>query len=1026
MGICGATVTVPIPTAFEACSSATFINNINGTSNASGLYQVGTTTVIWTASDDCGNTSTCSMTVTVIDNEGPVMTCPSDILICSTEALELGTPTVTDNCEVASVTNNAPSVFEPGTTFVTWTATDIHGNTSTCIQTVVITPMAVANAGQDDLICAGQTYVVNTATAQNFSSLLWSTSGQGTLLNASTLNPSYIPINGETGNVYLTLTATGIIPCASVTDQMLLTILPEPIAIAGPDETICEGQSFTTSNAFAGYTGSVLWTSSGSGTFSDPTLAITTYIPSAADITNGSVVLTITSSGTPPCGDASDNMTLTINKAVIADAGSDASVCQNSPYQITDATAQNYSSLSWTHNGQGILAGANTLTPTYTPLANETGVINFTLTAIGNSPCGNSLDVKILTINATPTASAGADFESCDNTPILLASATVSGAASVQWSSNGTGTFDNPTLINATYTPSQADVASGSVALTLTVVGIQPCGTANDVVVVTLIPAASVFAGEGNSICSNTPYYVSDATVTGATAVSWTHNGLGTLENAETINPTYIPAASESGFVHLYVNAIGQLPCGSVTDSLTLKVTPGATANAGNDIASCLSVPVQLNALSVTNYNYLVWTTSGTGSFNSTTIINPVYTPSQADMDAGFVEITLTAGGTSPCGNATDIVRIDFIKAPLANAGPDVIICSIEPYTIASASAENYTSVIWTHNGKGTLSDPTTLNPTYTPASGETGSVELTLTAYGTSACSNMLISDLFVLSINPAIIVNAGADETIATGTSTTLYGTVAGGTGVFAYNWTPEVLIVDNNLLNPNTDILYNETTFTLTVKDVVSGCSASDYVTISMGGIIRPVANIDYDTIGMNTSTLVNILANDTDPIGLGLNVSIVNDPEHGTVTLNEDGSLNYTPFLNFTGNDTLTYKICDNGTPSKCATAIVVITIFPIRELFEIYNLVTPNGDGSNDFWFIRGIDEYTDNSVLLFNRWGDKIREYNGYNNTDPEKRWDGTNDKKEYLPDGVYYYVIKIKDLETYTGWVYVRGKGDN
>jgi gliding motility-associated-like protein len=118
------------------------------------------------------------------------------------------------------------------------------------------------------------------------------------------------------------------------------------------------------------------------------------------------------------------------------------------------------------------------------------------------------------------------------------------------------------------------------------------------------------------------------------------------------------------------------------------------------------------------------------------------------------------------------------------------------------------------------------------------------------------------------------------------------------------------------------------------------------------------------------------------------------------------------------------ICDRGMPSKCATAIVVITIFPVREFIEIYNLVTPNGDGKNDYWHIRGIDEYSENEVTIFNRWGDKIRDFKGYNNS--ENNWKGTNENEEFLPDGVYFYILKIKDLETYTGWVYVRGKGDN
>jgi gliding motility-associated-like protein len=161
-----------------------------------------------------------------------------------------------------------------------------------------------------------------------------------------------------------------------------------------------------------------------------------------------------------------------------------------------------------------------------------------------------------------------------------------------------------------------------------------------------------------------------------------------------------------------------------------------------------------------------------------------------------------------------------------------------------------------------------------------------------------------------------------------------------------------------------------------------------------------------------------------MGMGLTVSIINNSKNGTAILNEDGTIVYTPFQNFTGNDTITYQICAKGNPFLCEKAQVIITIFPTRDLFEIYNLVTPDGDGNNDYWYIKGIEAYADNQIFIFNRWGDKIREFQGYNNSD--NRWDGTNAKNEMLPSGVYYYIIKIKDVQTYTGWVYIRSTKNN
>jgi gliding motility-associated-like protein len=164
--LCGANVTVAQPTFSDNCSNVTVVNSINQTANASGFYPVGTTVVEWTATDACGNTASCQMTVTVNDTEAPVIECPADISTCSLP-VNLGTPVVSDNCGIESVTNNAPQSFTSGTTIITWTVTDIHGNIATCDQTVNLANISASASGTSNLTCFDSNDGIIIVTASN-------------------------------------------------------------------------------------------------------------------------------------------------------------------------------------------------------------------------------------------------------------------------------------------------------------------------------------------------------------------------------------------------------------------------------------------------------------------------------------------------------------------------------------------------------------------------------------------------------------------------------------------------------------------------------------------------------------------------------------------------------------------------------------------------------------------------------------------------------------------------------------------
>ena len=113
-------------------------------------YQVGPTTLVWTATDDYGNTATCEQIITVTDNEAPVITDEDDITqtadagMCST-AVTIVNATATDNCgilgSVVGTRSDAPLTladpFPVGTTTITWTVSDIHGNSATPVTQLV-------------------------------------------------------------------------------------------------------------------------------------------------------------------------------------------------------------------------------------------------------------------------------------------------------------------------------------------------------------------------------------------------------------------------------------------------------------------------------------------------------------------------------------------------------------------------------------------------------------------------------------------------------------------------------------------------------------------------------------------------------------------------------------------------------------------------------------------------------------------------------------------------------------------------
>ena len=84
--------------------------------------------------------------------------------------------------------------------------------------------------------------------------------------------------------------------------------------------------------------------------------------------------------------------------------------------------------------------------------------------------------------------------------------------------------------------------------------------------------------------------------------------------------------------------------------------------------------------------------------------------------------------------------------------------------------------------------------------------------------------------------------------------------------------------------------------------------------------------------------------------------------------------------------------------------------------EIFNSMTTNGDGLNDVFVIRGIENYPDNNLYIYNRWGVEVYNVEGYGQDDKYFRGlsEGRNtiSQSAELPKGTYYFILRYKNKQ--------------
>lgn len=696
-----------------------------------------------------------------------------------------------------------PSELSAGSVTLTLTSSN-NGNCNQVTDNVLInfTNAPVVSAGADLYPCANNAVTVLTGTVSGPTTTGSWSGGSGTFNPGnSVLSTSYTPSVADlaAGSVTLVLTTTNNGNCNLEKDSVYITFSTAPSVDAGAALFSCANNPATViSGIVGGPTTTGVW-SGGAGSFNPNNTSLNSiYTPSASEIAAGSVYLTLSSTNNLNCNQEKDSVLITFTNAPLVNAGTDLVACNNNLGTELAGTVSGPTTTGiWSGGSGSYNPGSAVLNATYTPSASElsAGSATLVLTSTNNGTCNQVRDTILITFTNGPVVNAGVDLYACKNNITTALAGLVTGPTTSGSWSGGNGTF-NPgnAVLNATYTPSAAEVAAGSVTLTLSSTNNGSCNLEKDSLIINFTNAPLVNAGIDLTACANNAAISLSGNVSGPTNTGVWSGGAGTYNPDNTgLNSIYTPSASEiaAGFVTLTLSSSNNGSCNLEKDSVLITFSAAPVVNAGADLTACRNnATTVLSGLVGGPTTTGVWL-NGTGTFApANSVLNATYTPSAAELTAGFVKLVLGSTNNANCNQEIDTVLIVFTGSPLVDVGPDVSVCANNATVAINGSVTiGATTGVWSSpNGSGLFSPSTSsLNTVYqlSPSDVAQGSIVIKLTSTNNGTCKAE--NDSLVINVTPKPNVNAGINDTICS--SNIFYGisgSVSGGASAGVWSTT------------------------------------------------------------------------------------------------------------------------------------------------------------------------------------------------------------------------------------------------
>lgn len=689
-------------------------------------------------------------------------------------------------------------------------------------------------------------------------------------------------------------------------------------------------------------------------------------------------------------------------------------VCANVPYPLTGIVGGGSVTGSWGGSGYGTFSGGLTaLNNVYIPSGLDTIISPVTIILSSTGPCPVMKDTLILHVDPAPIVNASADQTVCaNNADVTLDGAVYGGATTGTWSTLGSGTFlPDVFTMDALYVPSAADTAAGTVKLVLTSTGALNCNVVTDTMVVTITDAPVADALDDTIyVCSNNPGFSLSGVVYGATNTGkWTTTGNGSFSPDNlTLNCSYSPTPTDvaAGSITIYLQSTNNGACTSVKDSVKVFFTPSPSVYAGGDILACTNEPAVDLAGVVSGATTTGQWSGGLGTYTpNATVLTASYTPTPAEVLAGTMTLTLTSTNNGTCVSVSDVVQITFITPPFANFNfTDVCLEDTTLFTDFSLNGFG-TVASWSWDfDDGTNSTSQNVNHLFTTS----GSFDVSLIVTSDAGCSDTTVKtvDVFELPVADFTYTSSCDNDQVIidfSDNSTTLTDPINywfydfGGQGTQATQNPTQLFIGSGNFV------------ITEIVK-TINGCSDTIVEIINVPP--KPSAGFYYNT---------------TNGLNIGAEFSFYDTSSYAVTWIwdfgDGNGSTLQDPTNVYFENGTYTVVQYAYGTLGCVDSAVVEIEINTVTTEINklIPNAISPNGDGNNDVWklnFIELLD--VDAEVIVMNRWGQTLYRSIGY--TQP---FDGTY-HGEPLPEGTYFYIIKLNEDEVFEGSLLILTAANN